>query len=82
MEIWITPIALIVLILFFKITLFSNIPGKYENVSSLPKILETGINVFISNSQTITYPLKSIRLTNNDKISLEGNLNWKLSVLS
>ena len=54
MEIWITPIALIVLILFFKITLFSNIPGKYENVSSLPKILETGINVFISNSLIIT----------------------------
>ena len=54
MEIWITPIALIVLILFFKITLFSNIPGKYEYVSSLPKILETGINVFISNSLIIT----------------------------
>ena len=35
---------------FFKIIFasagFSNIPGKYENVVSLSKILETGINVF------------------------------------
>ena len=47
----------ILILFFFKIIFagagFSNIPGKYENVVFIIKLLETGINLFKSNCQIV-----------------------------
>ena len=58
---------------------FLNIPGKYENVVFITKILETGINVFKSNSQIMknTKIMKYQLFTNASK-----NNRWLLFVIS